>query len=275
VLVHRPRYRDWSFPKGKVEQGETESEAAVREVLEETSLEVQLMAELGTISYIDSKGRPKVVRYWEMCVPSAVSPVPDNEVDQALWMSLEEAFATLSYEHDRELLSRLLELPANHESVPVLLLRHARAGERKRWTGPDELRPLSRAGERQARRIVSLLEDRTLKRLLSSPAVRCVQTLQPLADARGMQIEPVDALAEGAPASVAETLAIAAASDGPSVLCVHGDVQELLIEELLERGVELLSEQTGFDKGAAWELNVRDGEIISLRYLPAPRSRGH
>jgi 8-oxo-dGTP diphosphatase len=103
VLVHRPRYDDWSFPKGKLHPDETEAQAALREVQEETGLWCRLGPEVGTSSYRDPKGRPKTVRYWEM-TPTAGTLRAANEIDDARWVPLEEAPMWLTYEHDRRLL---------------------------------------------------------------------------------------------------------------------------------------------------------------------------
>jgi 8-oxo-dGTP diphosphatase len=103
VLVHRPAYDDWSFPKGKLHQGETEVEAALREVEEETGLRCTLGRELATVAYRDSKGRPKTVRYWEM-TPAGGTLRPTDEVDDARWVPFDEARAALTYAHDRRVL---------------------------------------------------------------------------------------------------------------------------------------------------------------------------
>jgi 8-oxo-dGTP pyrophosphatase MutT (NUDIX family) len=103
VLIHRPAYDDWSFPKGKLHPGETEAQAALREVQEETGLWCRLGREVGTSSYRDPKRRPKTVRYWEM-TPTAGTLGPANEIDDARWVPLGEAAGRLTYEHDRRLL---------------------------------------------------------------------------------------------------------------------------------------------------------------------------
>ena len=103
VLVHRPAYDDWSFPKGKLNPDETEAQAARREVEEETGLVCRLGPEIGTTSYRDPKRRPKTVRYWEM-IPTAGTLAAANEVDDARWVPLGKAPGLLTYEHDRRLL---------------------------------------------------------------------------------------------------------------------------------------------------------------------------
>jgi 8-oxo-dGTP diphosphatase len=106
AIVHRPQYDDWAFPKGKLYRGETEEEAALREVEEETGLRCQLGPEIGTSAYHDSRGRPKTVRYWQMTPVGGVLGAA-NEVDDARWVSLAEAPALLTYPRDLELLAHL------------------------------------------------------------------------------------------------------------------------------------------------------------------------
>lgn len=107
LVVHRPKYDDWSFPKGKLDPGETEQECALREVKEETGLTCALLGELSPTHYRDRFGRPKRVRYWLMSCESDVF-VPNDEVDRAVWADGREASRLLSYEHDAKLLREAL-----------------------------------------------------------------------------------------------------------------------------------------------------------------------
>jgi 8-oxo-dGTP diphosphatase len=112
LLIHRPRYDDWTLPKGKVKEGEHEDDAALREVAEETGLECELGAELATTRYEDARGRPKVVRYWAMEVygPAEEPFRPNDEVDKLAWLDIEKAVDRLSYAHDREVLEALMDV---------------------------------------------------------------------------------------------------------------------------------------------------------------------
>jgi 8-oxo-dGTP pyrophosphatase MutT (NUDIX family) len=107
VVVHRPRYDDWSFPKGKLDKGESFEEAAVREVAEETGLVAELGHELPSTEYLDGKGRPKLVRYWAMRVVDTLPWAPNAEIDDRRWVTFDQAAPLLTYAHDRELLDRL------------------------------------------------------------------------------------------------------------------------------------------------------------------------
>jgi 8-oxo-dGTP diphosphatase len=106
AVVHRPKYEDWTLPKGKLDPGEDFEEAALREVGEETGLRCELGRELPTTSYRDSKDRPKVVRYWEM-TPVAGEFEPNSEVDELRWLEPDEAAELLTYDRDREVLAAL------------------------------------------------------------------------------------------------------------------------------------------------------------------------
>lgn len=110
LLVHRPRYDDWSLPKGKADPGETDEDCARREVFEETGIRAALEAPLPAVRYLDRKARPKVVRYWCMRPVSEPEPfLPNHEVDEIAWLPLDEALHRLTYPHDRELVTALRE----------------------------------------------------------------------------------------------------------------------------------------------------------------------
>jgi 8-oxo-dGTP diphosphatase len=107
-VVHRPRYGDWSLPKGKLERGESFEQAALREVFEETGLRCRLRQELDSVRYVDRKGRPKLVRYWQMDVAEDTGLVPNDEVDELRWLELPAAAVLLTYEHDKELVASMV-----------------------------------------------------------------------------------------------------------------------------------------------------------------------
>ena len=272
ALVHRPAYDDWSFPKGKLDADEDERAAALREIEEETGLRLPLDEDLGVVTYVDGRGRPKVVRYWRIDAPPHAGLAPAHEIDRAEWVPLDAAAARLTYPHDRELLARITGRSVASAPVRMYLVRHAKAGHREAWpaSDPDELRPVSKAGRRQAKRLVRVFDGVALTRLFSSPFLRCIQTFEPLAESRNLDIELAHELSEGAPTAGVEALILAASADGPAAFSTHGDIQVGVVEELLDRGARLEGALTGFKKGSTWSLEVVGGKIASVRYVPAP-----
>jgi broad specificity phosphatase PhoE len=152
--------------------------------------------------------------------------------------------------------------------VMLYVLRHADAGHRARSDGPDELRPLSERGWRQAHALAEQLADAGITRLITSPAQRCVESLVPLAEKLSLVVEPDERLAEGQ--GVAGALSLAEElRDVTAVLCSHGDVIPDLLDELLRRGTKLKDEPR-WQKASTWVLN-RDGDWFSkARYVPPP-----
>ena len=153
-------------------------------------------------------------------------------------------------------------------SIRVFVVRHAKAGSRSRWEGPDTARPLSRAGRRQAAGLVGQLGDRKITRIVSSPYVRCQETVGPLAERLHLPVEPSPSLEEGA--SLPEALRLVEkVADKPTVLCTHGDVIGELLDHLRRAGV-LSDDGVRMEKGATWILDTEAGEVTAARYLPPP-----
>jgi 8-oxo-dGTP diphosphatase len=150
--------------------------------------------------------------------------------------------------------------------MDVFVVRHAKAGSRRRFEGDDRLRPLSRNGRSQSEALVELLGRRGITRLLSSPYTRCIQTLEPLATALGLEVEQEEALAEGA--DWARSLRIVEQAPAPIALCSHGDVIGDLMHHLSTRGVPLDDDR--IEKGSTWVLQVEEGDIVKARYLSPP-----
>lgn len=264
ALVHRPKYDDWTFPKGKLLDGEVEVDAALREVHEETGLRCRLGPHVGVVTYADRNGRPKVVRYWAM-TPEDGEFAPTDEVDDLRWVSSDEAVELLSYSHDRDLFRSFVE---PHTRAPVYLVRHAKAGSRHRWSGPDEERSVTRRGRRQARRLIERFEGLEIERIVSSPFLRCVQTVEPLALARGLDVGLAGELAEGADVTRALEF-VRSLDERPTVLCGHGREIEALIGAFEADGARVEGSR-GLAKGSVWVLDRRNGLVEAARYLPAP-----
>jgi 8-oxo-dGTP diphosphatase len=151
--------------------------------------------------------------------------------------------------------------------VSVYVVRHAKAGSRRNWPGKDSQRPLSKPGQRQAREIATTLADAGITRIVSSPYVRCVQTVEPLASAVSVTVDVSHALAEGAPLADAAALLDKLARE-QSALCSHGDVIGALLTHLIEQGVRM--DNYRLEKGSVWVLDTADGRVTGARYLPPP-----
>ena len=264
LVVHRPRYDDWTFPKGKNEAGEESLDAAIREVAEETGQQPRPVSMVGETSYpVD--GTKKVVRWYGMRAQQPMPFTPNEEVDEIRWLTTEEAPALLSYDHDRKLLERV-DLEALLTTGTLYLVRHGSAGDRHSWTGDDQARPLSGKGDLQALGLVKTLKGRPLEAIFTSPYVRCVQTVGPLAEVTGLEIIEHPALAEGEGSKATRDLVRELAGTN-AVLCSHGDVIPALINWMVEKGMALKSEYD-WKKGSTWEIEVRAGVFHKGRYLP-------
>jgi 8-oxo-(d)GTP phosphatase len=222
-VVRRPRYRDWSLPKGKLLPGEHPLAGAVREVVEETGVRARPLSPLPRASYrVD--GVSKVVDYWAMIAVQRAPFVPQSEVEDVAWLPVPDAAGRLSYPSDRDLLHHWAASPL--VSAVVLLVRHAYAGERGSRPGPDDDRPLTASGQTDAVALCRLLELFRPRALVSAAPRRCVQTLASLAEATGLEIE-VDAVFDeraAAPAAAAARLAAYAVTRESTVVCTQGAV---------------------------------------------------
>jgi 8-oxo-(d)GTP phosphatase len=151
----------------------------------------------------------------------------------------------------------------------VHLIRHAKAKSRLAWEEPDELRPLTKRGRREAAAIAARLGEEPLARLVSSPSARCVQTLEPLAVALDLPIETTDVLAEGADGDRAVELMLSLAGDGPIACCTHGDVLFDVVDVIAESGVALEAPRAA-PVASTWVLTVEDGRFVGARFVDQP-----
>jgi 8-oxo-dGTP diphosphatase len=267
ALIHRPRYDDWTLPKGKLKNGETLWAGACRETVEETGFAPVLGRYLGRVSYPITQPAPatKIVDYVAARVRAGVFR-PNREVDSVRWLPPEEAAAQLTHGFDVDIVGTFLALPP--DLATLLLVRHAAAGSRSRWQGTDDLRPLSGKGWQQAKALHRLLPLFGAGRVHSAPLLRCVQTVQPLADDLNVPVTEEPLLSEHGyanhePEAVARLLDLAAAGGTP-VVCSQGGV----IPDLLTRlGVDKPESR----KGSAWLLSFTSGpRLAAADYIPNP-----
>lgn len=269
AVVHRPRYDDWSLPKGKLERGEIEPVAAIREIEEETGFRAHLERHLTTVSY-PVKDTTKKVRYWGARAITGEFAAND-EVDELKWLPLDHAMRQVDYALDRKVLRRFGKLPV--DTTTVLVVRHATAGSKKRYSGDDRKRPLDKHGRAQAESLVDLLLAFGAGQLFAADRVRCHQTLGPLAEEMGVPVTSETALTAEAYADKPKrgrqrVLEIAETASRP-VICTQGEVIPDLIAWWCERdGVRPAKSRNR--KGSTWVLTLAGGRLISADHIASP-----
>lgn len=243
LLIRRVKHRDWSFPKGKVDRGESLPAAAVRETAEEVGLSLALGATLGTINYLVGDNLRKTVQYWSAEVSPEVyahySFSPNSEVKRVRWVALEEVAAKLTYPADREIFEVFERLVAAraHETFALILLRHAKASPRGVEHPVDAARPLRESGVQQAQSIVPVLSAFRPKHITTSSALRCSATVEPLAQELKIEALVTDAISqdtwdEGETRGLRELVARHIDQAETSVLCSHRPVLPDLAREI-------------------------------------------
>lgn len=263
ALVHRPRYDDWSLPKGKAQRGESLPVTALREIREETGYAVLLGRRITTVSYPVPSGHKKVHYFAARAGEGEFRP--SKEVDKLHWLPMRKARKALQYAFDRGVLDAFAALPA--ELSGLVLLRHARAGQRESFAGDDEDRPLDAKGARQADALAAELAAFSPAAISSAPLVRCRQTVEPLAQRLGLPIgdEPILSEAEYQrdPASARRRITELALHDNgsaPAVVCSQGGVIPGVVKSLAARSDVPLA-TTATPKGAYWFLSFEGKQL--------------
>lgn len=248
LIVHRPRYDDWSWPKGKAEPNEPLLSTAAREVEEETGVIVQMHSPLTTQRYRLGSGQIKEVHYWigtpatgDAVIRSRppVAPASAKEIDIVRWVAPKAARRMLTRRGDRRLLDDLVARAEKGTLVTatVAILRHGEAVPRSEWKRSEANRPLGRHGGLQSLDLVSMLSALGITRLLSSPWLRCTATLGPYAAVAGLNTITADELTEtnaaNAPKAASRVIKrLIKRPDGPVVICSHRPVLPLMIKAL-------------------------------------------
>ncbi len=264
LLVHRPAYDDWSFPKGKLDRGERAAVAAVREVGEETGLQVRLGPPLSQQRYPVNAGT-KTVHYWVARVvgdDDVGSYLVNDEIDEVAWVTREEAMSRLTYPRDRETLVESADV--RKQGHALVVLRHAAARSRRAWRGDDRLRPLLVPGLRQSDALVPLLAAYGVGRVVSSSSTRCVQTVASYADESGWPVEQYDDLSEedATVESVVAHVDDLLHARESAVLCAHRPVLPAVFDALGVPAVAL-------DPAAMVVVHHRKGRILATESHPA------
>ena len=279
-LIHRPRYDDWSFPKGKIEFGESFLAAAHREVLEETGYAAKFGPLIAEIQYL-AEGVPKRVKYWAAQAISEAKPITDlQEVDEFEWHSLKSAKAKLTHEEDRKVLKLFKEIsPGIDQNSTLILLRHAKALKRVEWIGDDGDRPLDNRGQIQSEKFRSIYEAYEIDEIFSSDAYRCLETVKPLGRDLGITVGIASDISEyqysrdkEKPLKFAKKFLKASKdSETPKtvLLCSHNPVLPKILKELA--GAMAVDEiDRGLEPGDGWVLFHRDGKVRAINFISAP-----
>ena len=250
-LVHRPRYDDWSWPKGKVEVGESLQGAAIREVGEETGKEIVLGRPLPGLQYLTPDGCVKRVHYWAsrrarkgqdtaaLSARAPVAPVDRDEVDKAEWLDVDDAARRLTRTSDRGPLNALVNAESEGllETRTLVIARHGRAVPRPSWHGAERDRPLTPLGYGQAAALVPVLAAYGVEHVISSRWERCAATIDPYVRAAGLRPRYSEYLTEAQherlPSRVAATVRVLLEETSESsVICTHRPVLPTVLDVL-------------------------------------------
>ena len=274
LVIHRARYDDWSWPKGKLDRGESVPEAAIREIREETGLRVSLGVKLNEIEYKIEQGNRKVVHYWAAQVTDkAIAQqnfVPDEEVSSLEWLTVPEAKKRLTYKYDIEPLKLLQGLAdTNHlETKPLIVLRHAKATPRSDWSNGESTRPLLPLGRIQAAILTNILAAYAPKTVLTSRWLRCTDTVAPFISNNQVRLVKRSLLSErGAKLSPIRTSKLVrkfARRNGGVVICSHRPALPTILDAISVYGDEEQQEQLKLAQ------SMKPGELYIIHLAKNP-----
>ena len=272
ALVHRPRYDDWSLPKGKVEDKESHIACAFREVLEETGYTPVFGPEIGQATYKVEEEK-KIVRYWSARATDVpVAPVDKNEIDEVLWLEVKDARKKLTLDDDREIVDFFIDFGV--DTTPLVLLRHAKALKRTDWDGEDSDRPLDNLGQLQAKRLLPQIYPYNISEIHSSDAYRCMQTVEDLSRALKLNCIVGLDLSEDAYSKdkevALEYVSTLMDKNQRVLICSHNPILPKVLKKLV--GKKYFKElDSKLEPAEAWVIHHRDGEVVSVDWLEAPK----
>jgi len=270
AVIHRPRYDDWSLPKGKVENGESHISAGHREIYEETGFESIFGPEIGTVVY-KLEGAPKEVRYWAAQATVQTGKPDPEEVDQIEWLEPKRAKEKLSNKDDRAIVDFFIDFGA--DTFPIILLRHAKALKRTEWDGDDGDRPLEHRGQLQAKRLLPIYLPYSAEEIHTSDALRCIETINEMA--RSLQKTPIfstDLSEYGferdrqAPLDYVQDLMDRGI---PAIVCSHNPIIPKVVKKLVGKKY-FNSMDRELEPAQAIVLHCRAGEVIACDWIDEP-----
>lgn len=268
LLIHRPQYDDWTFPKGKVDDGESPIAAAFREVKEETGVEAIFGQYLGTTSYKVEEHKKKV-KYWMARAKNEPTPfMPNAEVDKIEWVDSKTARHFLTHDEDRDLLDDFMS--KERYTSTLVLLRHAKAVKRSEWNDYDLDRPLNNDGIAQSNKLVQQFEPFGISGIYSSDATRCFSTVEPFSLKSGVEVSVSKDLNEesfekSAKASV-EYVRQVMKFDGNQLVCGHNPI----IPHVLSKIARVEYSSDDLSPADAWIVHHRGDKIVAVEFLARP-----
>ena len=270
ALVHRPKYDDWSFPKGKIEIGESLISCAYREVLEETNVTSEFGPYLGKVEYLTEQGL-KQVSFWAAKAIGEKGFVANLEVDQLKWVPLKNVSEILSMDSDRKILNKFVKIQLN--TNPLILLRHAKAITRDEWQGDDDDRPLDNLGQNQALRLLSIYQVYNLNEIHTSDSVRCYDTVEPMAKSLKIKLEVTSKLSETVYRNdkdqAIEYAKQVLKEDKNSLICSHNPILPKILNKLTKKS-EIEANDQKLSPADCWVIHRIGKEIFQVDQLDAP-----
>ena len=271
AIIHRPKYDDWSFPKGKLEIGESLISCAHREVLEETNLHTEFGPHLGQVEYFTLDGLKKVT-YWSAKVIAEKPFRTNSEVDQLKWIPITKVIEVLTNETDKEIFDKFVKVKFN--SKPFILLRHAKAITRDEWQGEDDDRPLSSSGQNQAMRLLSTYQVFNIDQIHSSDAVRCYDTVKSMAKGLDIKLEVSSKLSESTYKKDKEKafdyVRELIKEDKSILICSHNPILPKMLNKLTKKS-EIEADEDKLSPADGWVIHRSGKEIIQIDRLDAPK----
>jgi len=271
AIIHRPKYDDWSFPKGKIEVGESLIACAHREVLEETNLQTEFGPHLGQVEYFTPDGLKKVT-YWSAKVIGEKPFRINSEVDQLKWIPITKVIEVLTNETDKEIFDKFVKVKFN--SKPFILLRHAKAITRDEWQGEDDDRPLSSSGQNQAMRLLSTYQVFNIDQIHSSDAVRCYDTVKSMAKGLDIKLEVSSKLSENTYKKDKEKafdyVSELIKEDKSILICSHNPILPKMLNKLTKKS-EIEADEDKLSPADGWVIHRSGKEIIQIDRLDAPK----
>ncbi|CAB4752496.1 unannotated protein [freshwater metagenome] len=275
AIIHRPKYDDWSFPKGKLDTGEELISCAYREIMEETGLNIELGPFLGEIEYESIDG-PKHVSYWAAEVlPDSNEFHANGEADLLEWHDIDSARKKLTRDTDREILDIFSDSP--FQAPKLIMLRHAKALARSEWQSGDEDRPLDNLGQLQAKRMHAVYQVFGISQIHTSDAVRCYDTV--IGMTKTLKIEPIITakLSEytfeknkDKSLDYGKELAELARTTGETILlCSHNPVLPRMLEQVSKKS-DLDLPENKLKPGDAWVVFLGKKKVLQIDVIPAP-----